>query len=57
MEQAEPLDLASWFEEAFLANIVMPNDQTVSEIVRPMIGDAYKNSRMPKALMPAPAEK
>jgi hypothetical protein len=39
------------FEEAFLANIVMPNDQTVSQIVRPLIGEAYKNSKMPKALL------
>lgn len=45
------------FEEAFLANIVMPNDQTVSQIIRPQIGEAYKTGKMPKALNPAPDDK
>src|SRR4051812_18426405 len=27
------------FEEAFLANIVMPNDQTMAEITRPLIAE------------------
>jgi hypothetical protein len=44
------------FEEAFLANIVMPNDQTVSDIVKPQIAESYKTGKMPKALNPAPAE-
>lgn len=42
------------FEEAFLANIVLPNDQTVAEAVRPAIAAAYKGGRMPKQLLPAP---
>jgi len=42
------------FEESFLANIVMPNDQTVAQIVRPLIAESYSTSRMPKALGPAP---
>lgn len=41
------------FEEAFLANIVMPNDATVADIVRPLIAESYRTSRMPKALGPA----
>lgn len=45
------------FEEAFLANIVMPNDRTVSEIIRPQIGEAYKTGKMPLALAPAPDQK
>jgi hypothetical protein len=44
------------FEEAFLANIVLPNDQTVSQAVRPHIAAAYTGGKMPKALMPAPDE-
>lgn len=33
------------FEEAFLANIVMPGDQTVAELVRPAIAASYKSGR------------
>lgn len=44
------------FEEAFLANVVMPNDLTVAQIIRPLIGAAYKDGKMPKALNPAPEE-
>jgi hypothetical protein len=40
------------FEEAFLAHIVMPGDQTVAEIVRPHIAASYKSGKL---LMPAPA--
>jgi hypothetical protein len=40
------------FEQAFLANIVMPNDQTVDALVLPQIADAYKSGKMPKALGP-----
>jgi hypothetical protein len=42
------------FEHAFLAQIVMPNDQTVSEILNPIIAFAYKSGKMPKQLGPAP---
>ncbi len=38
------------FEEAFLANIVMPNDKTVAEIVRPQIAVSYETGRMPRQL-------
>lgn len=43
------------FEEAFLANIVMPGDQTVAEIVRPAIAQSYKSGK--QLLLPAAAEK
>jgi hypothetical protein len=42
------------FEEAFLANIVMPNDQTVADIVLAQIAESYQTGRMPRALGPAP---
>lgn len=42
------------FEHAFLGQIVMPNDQTVAEILNPIIAFAYKSGRMPKQLGPAP---
>ncbi|HLX21652.1 MAG TPA: hypothetical protein VKR23_16015 [Gaiellaceae bacterium] len=41
------------FEEAFLANIVMPNDQTVAQIVKPQIAESYKSGKMPKQLAAA----
>jgi hypothetical protein len=44
------------FEEAFLANIVMPGDKTVAELVRPHIAAGYRDGRLPKALMPMPAD-
>jgi len=44
------------FDQAFLAQIVMPNDATVGDVIAPFIIDAYKGGRMPKALMPAPPE-
>lgn len=39
------------FEEEFLAHIVMPNDQTVAELITPMIGEAYQRGRMPRAFL------
>lgn len=44
------------FEQAFLSQIVMPNDQTVSDIVMPQIAESYATGRMPKALGPAPED-
>lgn len=41
------------FEQAFLANVVMPNDQTVADLVRPYIASAYRDGKMPAALLPA----
>lgn len=38
------------FEEAFLANIVMPNDQTVAQIVKPAIAESYKTGKNQLAL-------
>jgi hypothetical protein len=44
------------FEQAFLAQIVMPNDATVSDILMPQIAAAYQTGRMPRALLPAAEE-
>ncbi len=43
------------FEEAFMGQIVMPDDQTISQHVRPQIAEAYKSGKMPLGLNPAPA--
>lgn len=45
------------FEQAFLANIVLPNDKTVAEAIAPAIASAYKDGRMPKLLEGAPDAK
>jgi hypothetical protein len=39
------------FEQAFLANIVMPDDQTVAAHVVPQIAEAYASGKMPRALV------
>lgn len=41
------------FESAFLAQIVLPNDETVVESIHPYIEDAYKSGVMPRALLGA----
>jgi hypothetical protein len=38
------------FEEAFLANVVLPNDRTVAEMTAPLIASAYKDGTMPRQL-------
>jgi hypothetical protein len=38
------------FEQAFLANVVLPNDRTVAEMMQPVIAAAYTDGRMPKFL-------
>jgi hypothetical protein len=43
------------FESAFLAQIVMPNDRTVVDIMAPVIAESYKTGKM-KALGPAPTD-
>lgn len=43
----------SQFEDEFLANIVMPDGQTVSTHVRPKIAQAYESGNM-VPLLPAP---
>lgn len=40
------------FEQAFLANVVMPDDRTVAEILHPVIASAYKDGKMPPQLLP-----
>jgi hypothetical protein len=44
------------FESEFLAHIVLPNNQTVGEVVLPQISTAYQTGRMPKLLCPVPGE-
>ncbi len=44
------------FENEFLANIVMPNNQTVGDILSPMIEQAYTNGAMPTQLMLGPGQ-
>ena len=44
------------FEQAFLANVVLPNDKTVAETIAPHIAVAYKEGRMPRQLTAAPEE-
>lgn len=39
------------FEEAFLANIVMPNDQTMAELTKPLIAESYRTRKMPALLL------
>jgi hypothetical protein len=44
----------SQFEDEFMANIVMPDGQTVSQHVRPKIAQAYETGNM-TPLLPAPS--
>ena len=37
----------SVFEEEFMANIILPNNQTVAEYVLPQIDNCYKNNTLP----------
>lgn len=38
------------FEQAFLANVVLPNDRTVADVVLPQIKMAYTTGKMPLLL-------
>jgi hypothetical protein len=38
------------FEEEFLGYIVMPNDMTMAELAKPLVGLAYKTGRLPTQL-------
>ena len=42
------------FEQEFMANIVMPNDRTIEEIVTPLIARAYETRQMPQGLLMLP---
>ncbi len=44
------------FEQSFLSQIVMPNDQTVADLALPLIAESYKTGKM-KFLGPAPEGK
>jgi hypothetical protein len=39
------------FEEEFLANIVMPNDRVVGDLVAPLIERAYESGAMPRSML------
>lgn len=38
------------FEDAFLSNILMPDNQTIGQMVRKQIAHAYKTNEMPNLL-------
>lgn len=40
----------STFEQEFMAHIVMPNGQTIGQIILPQIADAYATGNMPPLL-------
>lgn len=40
------------FEQEFMAHIVMPNGQTISQAILPQIDEAYRNGKMPPLLGP-----
>ena len=49
----------SVFEDEFMAHIVLPGDQTVSQLMRPQIEHAYNTGEAPQGiagLLPAPEE-
>jgi hypothetical protein len=46
----------SEFENEFLANIVMPDNRTVSQWITPQIATAYETGTMPKLLPPMGSE-
>ena len=48
------------FEDAFMANIVLPDGRTVGELMQPQIDQAYISGGMPQGiagLLPAPRNK
>lgn len=47
----------SEFEKEFLAYVVMPNGQTLAEVIQPKIAEAYAANDMPKLLgLPGPRD-
>lgn len=42
------------FDEEFLANIVMPNNQTIGRQLLPQVDKAYASGKMPTCLLEAP---
>lgn len=41
----------STFEDEFLAHIILPNNQTIGDWLKPQIDDIYKTKELPKLLM------
>lgn len=54
--EAVELGISS-FEDEFMAHILLPNQMTVSEIVSPLIEQAYATGRMPPAMAALPERK
>jgi hypothetical protein len=47
----EAIDLGIWsFEEAFLADTVLPDRRTVAEVMLPQLDAAYRDGKMPPLL-------
>jgi hypothetical protein len=44
------------FEQAFLSNIVLPNNQTVAQFMLPQVEQAYLTGKLPELLPQLPAE-
>jgi len=42
------------FEQAFLANVVLPSNETVGDWLAPQIEQAYEDGRMPTSLLALP---
>lgn len=40
------------FEDEFLSHIVLPGGQTVSQVIRPNLAEAYRTGLMPQRLLP-----
>lgn len=48
--QRDAYDQAECFDDAFMAQIVLPDGSTVAENVRPAIANAYETGKMPPLL-------
>lgn len=42
------------FEDEFLAYVVMPDNRTLSEVIRPEVALAYESGEMPQLALPSP---
>jgi len=44
------------FDEAFMAHLILPNNQTAGQYLLPQIDQAYETGSMPRGLLPPPAD-
>jgi hypothetical protein len=44
------------FEDAFMANIVLPDGETVGDWMKPQIAQAYETKRMPRMVLALPGK-